>query len=475
MINKITLAILFSSFCFIALAQEVAHKAKSPSMNNSSNVVKLKVQRIEGEGENETLSNIVFHYEIEDNEKLYFIKNGKRQKGQFDLELFNYEQKPNGMLVINYKILNEEVDFDRLTIIDISKLSVAQRKKTFDVAYSMLLLMEDSNNKDSSVPMAAELLSGQFENSTKAPAITLSTINSRNEVVKLKSLSDDSLYEVEIENKSKFTIKEDGDLLASFDIKSMGEEYKNGAQVFNFMILEKDLGYRMVSVFDMSELSRGERADAMGVICPVIITIGGGDRDSKIIPAEFVSGRFPKVKNATMIHKELTSLFESMENGFSDQKREEKKLDAEEEAKKILKGHDTEFYKSDMELGYLKSNVINVIKGVDYYEATISYVMTSQIEQVLHALESYPSSGAFKISQLSGDDSDRNYVVKKSKEAKGFIRFFKNQITENEKWSFQVFKAIDRNKMKASLLAGADLIENNWETTKRNEDQRGLF
>ncbi len=43
-----------------------------------------------------------------------------------------------------------------------------------------------------------------------------------------------------------------------------------------------------------------------------------------------------------------------------------------------------------------------------------------EITQIIQALKSYPSSGAYNISRLDESDSDRNYIVKKGNKTKGW-------------------------------------------------------
>ncbi len=436
----------------------------------AQDIVKLKAQRIEGEGANEKLSNIIFHYEIENNQKLFFIKNGKRQKGHFDLKLYNYEEKPNGMLVISYNILNEEVIYDKLTIFDIRKLSVEQRKKSFDVEYPMLILMEDNQDKNKTLPMAGELVAGKFKNTMLASLPDLPTKDNSN-IVKLESVDKDPLYEIKIEDNSKFTIKVEEREILSLKIKAFGEEYNDGIQVFNFMVLDNP-AYKIVGFFDMTDFSQQKRVAAMGVTCPVLITIGGGTAEAITLAAKFVAGRFPKVKDEAMIHQELSNLFESMENNFHEQKRADWKVKRSDEVREALTFNSFELktYTSEMKLGYLEEQVVHELKGESHYNASLHSYQESQIMQIIQALKSYPSSGTYTISRLGESDSDWNFVVKKANKTKGFIRFYKKN---KDRWSFELFKAIDGNQMKAMLQTAAKQIGNNdafFQGKKTHED-----
>ena len=456
--------LLILTICFLfSFSQQV----------QAQNIVKLKAQRIEGEGANEKLSSIIFQYELVDNQKLFFIKNGKRQKGHFDLQLDKYDENPNGILLLKYKILNKGIAFDKIAIIDIRKLSVTERKKTFHAEYPMLLLMEDEDDNNNTLLMAAELLSGQFKNTTLATLPDLPAKENSN-TIKLESVNDNPLYKINIENKSIFTVSIENGESETLKVKLYGEEYKNGMQLYSFAILD-DPRYKTLGIVDLTELSPSERVDALGITSPVLISMDGGTGNTITIPAKFVSGRLPKIKNNEMIHQELTSLFESMENGFSDQIKKEMKKELEGEIKEQFKGFATGFYESNMELGYLKHRVITKFEGTVYYEATIFSFMESQVTQILQALESYPSSGNYKISRINSDDFDVNYVVKKSNKTKGFIRFFKNKLSGKEEWSFQLFKTINNNELKSSLLTGINQIVNNPDAIKGAKEDDNLY
>ena len=111
---------------------------------NAQNTVQLKAIQLSSTG---VPSTVTFQHDIENNSKLSVSKNGIKQPGSFDLELQEIDRDKSGGIGIIYKILNEEVPFDKYLILDMRKLSIADRKAASNVEYPVLIIMRDEDAK----------------------------------------------------------------------------------------------------------------------------------------------------------------------------------------------------------------------------------------------------------------------------------------------------------------------------------------